>query len=54
MTDATLPRFEPLPEAADSPIASRRWLFFILNLASLIALGGIMLTLIRARGWSVP
>jgi membrane glycosyltransferase len=51
MTDATLPA-DILPDVADSALSVRRWLFFGLNIASMAALGWLMVHVLAARGWS--
>lgn len=54
MTDATLQIFEPLDKAGDSSITIRRWVFFLLNIASLVGLGSVMAYIMAERGWSAP
>ena len=52
MTDATLPADAHLHDIADRTLAARRWLFFGLNAASMIALAVLMIDVLAARGWS--
>jgi membrane glycosyltransferase len=52
MTDAILPVAKSTTNATDSGLAGRRWVFFALNAASMIALAGVMIDVLAARGWS--
>ena len=54
MTDATLQISDPLNMTGDRSITARRWAFFLLNIASIVALGSVMTYIMSTRGWSAP